>query len=123
MRRARAWGPASNDSSSPLAHCNRLPARHAPACCFAAGTLTALSPCPASPPLHITGGSLSTDDAVSAALESVLYAQMLVLFAPQAVPARSHLPVLVRCGAAPRGGDRMHTMLAYDASMVQLHAG
>lgn len=42
------------------------------------------------------GGALSTDDAVSAALETVLYSQMLVLFAPQAVPAKSHLPVLVR---------------------------
>lgn len=32
---------------------------------------------------------------MSAALETVLYSQMLVLFAPQAVPAKSHLPVLV----------------------------
>ncbi|KAL4431040.1 hypothetical protein ABPG75_006296 [Micractinium tetrahymenae] len=41
------------------------------------------------------GSHRRTDDAVSAALETVLYAQMLVLFAPQAVPAKSHLPVLV----------------------------
>ncbi|KAL4425068.1 hypothetical protein ABPG77_010382 [Micractinium sp. CCAP 211/92] len=41
------------------------------------------------------GSQRRTDDAVSAALETVLYAQMLVLFAPQAVPAKSHLPVLV----------------------------
>jgi len=44
---------------------------------------------------HPAAGALSTDDAVSAALETVLYSQMLVLFAPQAVPAKSHLPVLV----------------------------
>ncbi|PRW58658.1 HEAT repeat-containing 5B isoform X2 [Chlorella sorokiniana] len=45
--------------------------------------------------LELAAGALSTDDAVSAALETVLYSQMLVLFAPQAVPAKSHLPVLV----------------------------
>lgn len=60
-------------------------------------------PLPCSPILftlasHWTAaGALSTDDAVSAALETVLYSQMLVLFAPQAVPAKSHLPVLVGC--------------------------
>ena len=48
-------------------------------------------PLPCSPILftlasHWTAaGALSTDDAVSAALETVLYSQMLVLFAPQAV--------------------------------------
>lgn len=46
---------------------------------------------------YADGSQRRTDDAVSAALETVLYAQMLVLFAPQAVPAKSHLPVLVRC--------------------------
>lgn len=33
--------------------------------------------------------------ATSAALELVLYAQQLVLFAPQAVPAERHLPILM----------------------------
>lgn len=35
--------------------------------------------------------SQSPIDAVTAALETVLYAQMLVLFAPHAVPAKSHV--------------------------------
>jgi hypothetical protein len=55
---------------------------------------------------------------VSAALESVLYAQMLVLFAPQAVPARSHLPVLVRWG----GGGAATAPWAMPASSCDAHA-
>jgi hypothetical protein len=55
----------------------------------------------------LAGSTHSTDDAVSAALETVLYAQMLILFAPQAVPAKSHLPVLVRCSA---GGQQGHCL-------------
>jgi hypothetical protein len=41
----------------------------------------------------VGGGQASQSliDAVSAALETVLYAQMLVLFAPKAVPAKSHV--------------------------------
>ena len=35
------------------------------------------------------------EDAAAAALETVSYAQMLVLFAPQAVPATAHLPLLL----------------------------
>ena len=35
------------------------------------------------------------EDAAAAALEIVSYAQMLVLFAPQAVPATAHLPLLL----------------------------
>ena len=35
------------------------------------------------------------EDAAAAALETVSYAQMLVLFAPQAVPAIAHLPLLL----------------------------
>ncbi|CAL8466413.1 g5949 [Coccomyxa elongata] len=35
------------------------------------------------------------EDAPAAALETVSYAQMLVLFAPQAVPAAAHLPLLL----------------------------
>eukprot|EP00887_Chlorella_sp_A99_P005661 scaffold1.g5661.t1 len=46
--------------------------------------------------LEAAGGARGgASDAVAAALESVLYAQMLVLFAPGAVPAASHLPLLV----------------------------
>jgi hypothetical protein len=35
------------------------------------------------------------EDASAAALETVSYAQMLVLFAPQAMPAAAHLPLLL----------------------------
>jgi len=56
-------------------------------------------------PCFAGGTHRRTDDAVSAALETVLYAQMLVLFAPQAVPAKSHLPVLVRCVANSLGQE------------------
>lgn len=86
---------------------------------------------PGGPPLWPlswpAGATHSTDDAVSAALESVLYAQMLVLFAPQAVPARSHLPVLVRWGggapatapwALPAGGCDAHTATQPGASQL-----
>lgn len=37
----------------------------------------------------------ASGNAMAAELERVLYAQMLVLFAPQAVPAAAHLPLLV----------------------------
>ncbi|KAK9820084.1 hypothetical protein WJX72_005985 [[Myrmecia] bisecta] len=42
-----------------------------------------------------SGGVLQPEDATAAELETVLYAQMLILFAPQAVPAQSHLPRLL----------------------------
>ena len=35
------------------------------------------------------------EDAAAAALETVSYAQMLVLFASQALPAAAHLPLLL----------------------------
>ena len=38
---------------------------------------------------------LRPGDVMAAELETVLYAQMLILFAPHAVPAPSHLPLLL----------------------------
>ncbi len=47
--------------------------------------------------LQATAGSVGRpEDASAAALETVSYAQMLVLFAPQAVPAAAHLPLLLK---------------------------
>ena len=43
----------------------------------------------------ISTASGRPEDAAAAALETVSYAQMLVLFAPQAVPATAHLPLLL----------------------------
>jgi len=43
----------------------------------------------------ISTASGQPEDAAAAALETVSYAQMLVLFAPQAVPATAHLPLLL----------------------------
>jgi hypothetical protein len=50
---------------------------------------------PSAAPVGAGVGSVAQSpiDAVSAALETVLYAQMLVLFAPKAVPATSHVEV------------------------------
>jgi hypothetical protein len=42
-----------------------------------------------------TTGVRRPEDSLAAALESVLYAQMLVLFAPRALPAAAHVAVLV----------------------------
>lgn len=46
-------------------------------------------------PMTDTGLNLDPGDALSAALEAVLYAQMLVLFAPNAIPASHHVAVLL----------------------------
>ena len=46
--------------------------------------------------MQATAGAVGRpEDASAAALETVSYAQMLVLFAPQAVPAAAHLPLLL----------------------------
>ncbi len=46
--------------------------------------------------MQATAGAVGRpEDAPAAALETVSYAQMLVLFAPQAVPAAAHLPLLL----------------------------
>ncbi len=43
----------------------------------------------------VAGSTLRPGDVTAAELETVLYAQMLILFAPHAVPAPSHLPLLL----------------------------
>ena len=43
----------------------------------------------------VAGSMLRPGDITAAELETVLYAQMLILFAPHAVPAPSHLPLLL----------------------------
>lgn len=40
-------------------------------------------------------GASGPEDAFASELETVLYAQSLVLFAPQAMPAAAHLPLLL----------------------------
>ena len=45
---------------------------------------------------------LASGNSMAAELERVLYVQMLVLFAPQAVPAAAHLPLLVHTLQAPQ---------------------
>ncbi|KAK9798183.1 hypothetical protein WJX73_010462 [Symbiochloris irregularis] len=45
---------------------------------------------------------LASGNAMAAELERVLYVQMLVLFAPQAVPAAAHLPLLLVTLQAPQ---------------------
>lgn len=45
---------------------------------------------------------LASGNAMAAELERVLYVQMLVLFAPQAVPAAAHLPLLLITLQAPQ---------------------
>lgn len=39
--------------------------------------------------------AMSAEEATMAELERVLYAQMLILFAPHAVPAIAHVPLLL----------------------------
>lgn len=46
------------------------------------------------------GGVMLPEDVVAAQLETVLYAQMLILFAPQASSLDRHLPLLMSCLAS-----------------------
>ncbi len=47
-----------------------------------------------------TSGIMLPEDVVAAKLETVLYAQMLILFAPQASSIDRHLPLLMSCLAS-----------------------
>lgn len=57
----------------------------------------------------------TTSEGIPAALELVLYAQQLILFAPQAVPAKHHVSILMESLSLP------HPSLRYTAAVTLRH--
>ncbi|KAK9865210.1 hypothetical protein WJX84_003181 [Apatococcus fuscideae] len=71
-----------------------------------------------------SGGLLLPEDVVAAQLETVLYAQMLILFAPQASSIDRHLPLLMSCLASRQPALRqaaastLHHLAARDSAAM-----